>query len=488
MRGKIAILTTLVIILNCVFCYADNGETISVPNQVYMDLRNEFDYDEKTDTYYFPINDIDELSKEGEKSATVAVSGAVISSVLALAVKAGLEFATTNSMSEFVSRFFMLDGISSVVSGLNETVKNSINGTLDFSRSLLDTVSSKFAELMNKGDIYATYVKGKKFVTISHSKEGSGDIDSSLARYIFETSTLPRIGFYGEDIVGSKVSYYYDTDLFLPIGSFGNFSAEAYANNSGYDYVYFNYKKEDGTYSRLYSQYSYIRFSEDIFAKGYRIYVIPYLSESSDRFYVGAITAVYSTVTGFLHTIEGTTTYGSFTKSHVGNSSVLPVIGDSWSSGSIPGTDDTYESGLNIGVPKDTNVLVNKTPSDVVSTPSYEIWTPGTTVVTPNIDTGTGELPDDTIYPPIVDNPGDSGTDTPSNPDDSSSISWDWLKELLNKLLEMIETIIDWLTNFWDKLLEFIQGLVVPGEDYFVEEFGKITEKLEEKVPSVDIA
>ena len=106
MRGKIAILTTLVIILNCVFCYADNGETISVPNQVYMDLRNEFDYDEKTDTYYFPINDIDELSKEGEKSATVAVSGAVISSVLALAVKAGLEFATTNSMSEFVSSKF----------------------------------------------------------------------------------------------------------------------------------------------------------------------------------------------------------------------------------------------------------------------------------------------------------------------------------------------------------------------------------------------
>ena len=484
MKGKIAILTTLVIILNCVFCYADNGETISVPNQVYTDLKNEFEYDEKTDTYYFPINDIDELPKEGAKSATVAVSGAVISSVLALAVKAGLEFATTNSMSEFVSRFFMLDGISSVVSGLNDVVKSSVGGVLRFSSSLLDSVRSKFAEVMSQDKVSSVYLQGRRIPVLS--TPGHTVRPDEYARYLFESSVLPKVSFDGASVTTDYS--YYDSNISLPSNTvLGDFAIRTRLYRTGgtstyTDDVQLRFKSSDGTYVAP-SGTSIIEFPKETLISGFKGYAIPFLEKTNTGYYyVGMVVAVYSTITGYLSCVNTVVTSSHIPVAHF-MESVLPVIGDAWSSGTIGGGDD-----VSISIPKDTNVLVGQ-PSTVVDNPTYEIWTPGTTVVPPIIDTGTDSPPLDDVLPPITEDvpDDDTGTDTPSNPD-SPSVSWDWLKNLLNKLLEMIQTIIDWLTSFWDKLLEFIQGLVVPDEDYFVEEFGKITEKLEEKIPSVDVA
>ena len=91
MKGKIAILTTLVIILNCVFCYAD--DTTVNNNDVTYNYEHIFgdnvEYDEDTDTYYF-------TPQGQERSGAIAVTGSALSAILALAVKSGLEFATSN--------------------------------------------------------------------------------------------------------------------------------------------------------------------------------------------------------------------------------------------------------------------------------------------------------------------------------------------------------------------------------------------------------
>ena len=100
-RKKVALIMACYVLLTSLHlpmfkAYADSENLPT--NEVFYSLQKEFKYDSNTDTYYFPINDIDKLENQNSKSATVAVSGAVISSVLTLAVKAGLEFATTNSI------------------------------------------------------------------------------------------------------------------------------------------------------------------------------------------------------------------------------------------------------------------------------------------------------------------------------------------------------------------------------------------------------
>lgn len=484
MKSKIALFTMFIIILNSVFVYA-NDDTVIISNDVFASLQEEFEYDSRTDTYYFPSFGSTLGKGTSSRSGAVAVSGAVISSVLTLAVKAGIDFASTNSMSEFVSRFFMLDGISSVVGGINDVVKKSVDGTLNFSRSLLDTVGSKFSELMSKGSVYSTYVQGRRLMTV---KYGSGSISSTMARYIFENSTVPKVSFSGEDIISSGTNYNFDSDIFLPIGDFGTFSITAQIKDSSpyYDRVYGKYKTADGTYKPLSSSYSYVDFPSDSFIKGFRYYAVPFLAQSSSKYYVGFIVACYSTVTGFFSRAEATITSATFSKSHVGSSSPMPVIGDSWSDGVISGDDSSSSGDLSISIPKDTNQLANKKPVDI-STPSYETWTPGTVIIPPAIDTGTSSPPVDDVLPPITDDVPDSGTDTDNPGGSIPSLNLDWLKELIQSIIDLIKSIIDWLSNFWIHLWEFLKSLLVPGETYFVDEFGKVTEKMKEKIPSIDI-
>lgn len=487
MKSKIALFTMLIIIFNSVFVCADD-DIVVISNDVFTNLQQEFEYDSKTDTYYFPTFDPTIGEGISPRSGAVAVSGAVISAVLTLAVKAGLEFATTNSMSEFVSRFFMLEGIDSVVSGVSSVVKKSINGTLNFSRSLLDSIGGKFSELMGQKSVSSVYVMGRKLPVVDYDTK----IPNSIARYVFESSTVPKISFNGEDITSTGDLQYYDGDVYLPTSSVGgtmSVGAKLYRYSWPYSDDLQIFLKNDGGYKAIHSQSTTLEFPTGTFASGFRVYTVPYLAKNKngDKFYVGFVTAVYSTTTGFLSDILGKTTYGYIPSSHISSTSYLPVIGDAWSDGVIGGNDSSSSSDLTVSIPKDTNQLANKKPADI-STPTYEIWTPGVTIIPPAIDTGTSSPPVDDVLPPITDtpdtdSPGDSGTDKPSSP----SLSLDWLKELIQSIIDLIKSIIDWLSNFWTHLWEFLKSLLVPGETYFVDEFGKVTEKMKEKIPSIDI-
>ena len=251
MRKNIVFLLIFTIVINTIFIYADNTNfTVHQQNQVFDYLKQEFDYDENTDTYYFPINN--NLGKEG-RSASVAVGGTVISAVLALAVKAGLEFATTNSLSEFVSRFFMLDGISSVVDGLSGAIKNSVGGVINFSKSLLDTVSSKFAEVMTREKVTSVFVNGRRLPVLDVKETLRRSITEEQARYLFESSSLPKLSFNCGDVT-SDGYLYAQSDILLPdAGSYGGyFGLRAKLNRFStpyYDFTQYRVVKEDGSTS-----------------------------------------------------------------------------------------------------------------------------------------------------------------------------------------------------------------------------------------------
>ena len=287
-RKKVALIMACYVLLISLHlpmfkAYADSEKLPT--NEVFYALQKEFEYDSNTDTYYFPITDIDKLENQNSKSATVAVSGAVISSVLTLAVKAGLDFATTDSMSEFVSRFFMLDGISSVVDGLNGAIKTSVGGVINFSQSLLDTVGSKFAELMSKKVVDSIYIMGRKFPLYDSSNSPS----TSVARYLFESSTLPKLAVDMTTITSSDNSNgqridIFDTNIEIPSSKvIGTFSVEFYKKrfSSPYQDRVLAKVKNPSTGAYVGGSGSYaVTFSTDTFSKAGSIaYVIPYIHD-----------------------------------------------------------------------------------------------------------------------------------------------------------------------------------------------------------------
>lgn len=475
MKSKIALFTMLVIILNSVFVYADD-DTVSISDDVLTDLQEEFEYNSETDTYYVPT------SVANAKSGAVAVSGACISALLTLAVKAGLEFPGSNSMGEFLNRLFMIDGITALISEVEKVVSSSVGGVLKFNRSLLDSIKSIYSQIMTSGDFGTIYYRGHKYIY-----QCSSTVNEAQRRYIIENSK-PLVTYTYEQIAKSKPSSRLVHTTNLPYisetgvvqiqvckDSDGWLNSYAYDTNST---SYTNYSSRGGGYltsGYTYSYYAYVRAEKP----GY----IPSLE---------IIVARYSTSTGFYKDSFKITPYKTLAKSYLGKTLDLPLIGEAWSD-TIKGDDDSTEGNLSIKVPSNTNSLVGLTPGGV-TVPDYDVWTPGVVVVPPAIDTGSDDNvyvpPYEIVKPPITDTDKPPGTDTdnpPGTDTNTPSTTWDWLKKLIQTIIDLIKNIIDWLNNFWTHLWEFLKSLLVPGETYFVDEFGKVTEKMKEKIPGIDI-
>lgn len=469
MRGKIALFTMLIIILNSVFVYADD-DTVIISDDVLTNLQEEFEYNSETDTYYVPT------SVPNAKSGTVAVSGACLSAILTLAVKAGLEFPGSNSMGEFLNRLFMIDGITSLVSEVEKVVSNSVGGILNFSRSLLDSAKSLFAEVMSSKNMGSMYYRGRKYVV----KYGSA-MSTSDRRYIFNNGKAIKTLSYSEiDKTSSTNKISVSTDipfltekgtLYLDIYKSGTETI----NTKGYD--------TSNLSSYIYSS------SARTLRDGYTYCWVPYIEiTDTNTPYLMLLLCEIDAATGYYVYSYVIQASKSIPREYMGKDFALPTIGDAWS-GSIPGNKDDTSSDLDIKIPSDMNSLVGVPSSGVTSAPSYEFWTPGTVVTVPSVDTGFDSVIDvpsyDVVNPPSVDDVPDDGTDTdsPSVP----SLNLDWLKELIQAIIDLIKSIVDWLSNFWTHLWEFLKSLLVPGETYFVDEFGKVTEKMKEKIPSIDI-
>lgn len=466
MKKKIILLIIFTMIFNTVFIYGDNDiNSSSVVNNYEEILGEGVSYDPNSDIYYIPSSKFNGYNENLGRSGAVAVSGSAISAILALGVKAGLEFTNSNSMGEFLNRFFMVDGITSVLSGIEDVVSNSVGGVLNFSRSLLDSVFNKFSEVMSVKSLSSVYYKGYKFPVIT-------DTNSSTLRAMAMSTSLPLIpmttkdyGKYIESEIPSidegKKLVYYMNDL---------------------PYFYLKYKNSDGTYSNINTTLdSYIRVSSSSWMKStYKYYFIPhFLVYESGAIYLNFSVARFDSQGLYSSSVVA---YGSKlvdgSISSLDNKNTLPTIGSAWSD-TILGNDGSSSSDLDIKIPSDTNSLIGLDSDSVTSTPSYEVWNPGTVIGLPSIDTGSDDVTDTPSYEVI--NPPSADTDTPST-------AWDWLKALLQSILDLIRSISDWLTNFWDKLLEFIISIFVPSDSYFTDKFSDIMISLEQKLPNIDIS
>lgn len=109
------------------------------------------------------------------------------------------------------------------------------------------------------------------------------------------------------------------------------------------------------------------------------------------------------------------------------------------------------------------------------------VTTPGDWVGTPGIDT---DMPD--VLVPGIDIPGDDviNPDIPDvdNPDiDVPDVD---IPDIGNPGLD----IPGWLNNFWDMLWDFLKKILVPEDSYWIDKFNEMKEKLEEKVPGIDVS
>ena len=373
MKGKIAILTTLVIILNCVFCYADNTTVnVSDVNYNYEHVFGDnVEYDEDTDTYYF-------TPQGQERSGAIAVTGSALSAILALAVKSGLEFATSNSMGEFLNKLFMVDGITSIISQIEDVVSGSVGGVLNFSRSLLDSIKSAYAQVMAK-DTGSSYYRGNKFLTVTSKPS------TTMARYIFDT--VKPIATMSNDIASSVTTskpYEYVSDVkWLSDG--GYLKIKAYPGSSGGMQV--------EVYDTQYQEDYITRIVVTGVPDRYQYSFHPYIRTSGSSRYLELVIAQVN-INGYYYANSTVLTNSkNLDSSSVGGTFVNPTIGEAWSD-NIVGNDGTTDSDLSIKVPSDTNILVGKNPSDVTDSPTYKPWIPGVTITVPEIDTGSDDIID----------------------------------------------------------------------------------------------
>lgn len=425
------------------------------------------------------------------KSATAVISGTVASSLISLAVKAGVVFLSAGAIDEFLYRVCNITDSNTIFSQITDAISNSVDGVVNFSRSLLDSI---------QGLIFnATLSKSVRFYQ-------SGDMKIPLLPYGFplKNSTIVQLANMGVSGVSATVGldetvnkqfdilgHIYQVEL-VPGGSVNSPSLKFYVDKQN---------PTSGAWVTAVSDYIYT------YDTGFA-YPFLYQKTSGGRFYIGGV-MLYKKSPGSSYT------QGLYVKSNVGNYSELDLtgvsidtqIGSAWSDGAILGDDGTEEGDVAIKIPSNMGDLVNQGSDSVTSSPSYPTWKPGDVIVLPGVDNPSVDI-EKPATPPSTD------TDTPAT-------SWEWLKELLNTMLtaiqtianwvtsfwdtfteaissaitgswewlkDLIQSILDWLNSFWDSLLEFLTNILVPSESYWVDSFEEVETALTSKIPNIDIS
>lgn len=154
----------------------------------------------------------------------------------------------------------------------------------------------------------------------------------------------------------------------------------------------------------------------------------------------------------------------------------------------VPGLDDnitfpTLKPGQSVTIPgvKPGDAIYNPGVDTLFPPITYPngntITRPGDITSNPSLDTDFGDIYNPGIDVPDVDNP---GIDVPNAN-----------TGLIQKIIELIQKILDWLSSFWDKLVEVLTGLLtslfVPSDDYWVNNFNTIEGALKDKIPGLDL-
>ena len=138
MKQKIFVLTLCFVFLMNSLSFADKKdiETIQIDN--YIHSRSVYNPQTKETEII--------LSDENNRSATVAVTTTVASTLLAIATKAGISFLDAGSMDKFLYHFLSLDNATEIVGAITGLIGKTTNGIITLSRSLIDTITRSISQ------------------------------------------------------------------------------------------------------------------------------------------------------------------------------------------------------------------------------------------------------------------------------------------------------------------------------------------------------
>lgn len=459
MKFKIVILTCFCILINSTLGYCEEV----VDEKVIANHVSEIVSDDGN--IYF-----DEYGRVTRSATGVAIAGSVASTILSLAVKAGIVFGTVKGMDEFLHRFLNVPESESVIKAIGEKALSSVGGLIELGRDLLNSI----------GDVFNKLHVTKNYKTISLA-----GINFPFSEYGNLSSDLT----YKLYVLSSGGLYVSPT----------NPNAEKSFTVEGVTYrmTLKSYKSALGDYNLYGEMYKgSTRIGKVSISTQGIGYMFPYLYGSKTNPYI-AVGMVYKAEANerWRHATFYDTDTNIFpqTTQHI-QYGVDTQIGSAWSDGAIKGDDGTTNSNVSIKVPTDLGVLVGDKGSDSVSSsPTYDYWIPGKPVTYPSTDDVTTSPPRvDIVVPDVeVDSPGDT-EDPPIEDDSGDSSLWDWLKKLIQKIIDLITSIWNWLTTFWEKLLEFllslIQQLFFVDETYWSDKVTDLSTELEGKypVPNID--
>ena len=459
MKFKIVILTCFCILINSTLGYCEEV----VDEKLIANHVSEIVSDDGN--IYF-----DEYGRVTRSATGVAIAGSVASTILSLAVKAGIVFGSVKGMDEFLHRFLNIPESESVIKAIGEKALSSVGGLIELGRDLLSSIGDVFNQLHVTRNYQTISLAGINFPYIL-----SGNLSSDLTYKLY---TLSSGGLYVSPT---------------------NPDAEKTFTVEGVTYrmTLQSYKSALGSYNLYGEMYKgSTRIGKVSISTQGIGYMFPYLYGSETNPYI-AIGMVYK---------ENANERWSYATFYDTDTRIFPQstqfiqygvdtqIGSAWSDGAIKGDDGTTNSNVSIKVPTDLGVLVGDKGSDSVSSsPTYDYWIPGKPVTYPSTDDVTTSPPRvDIVVPdtetdiPDVDNP------SPPTEDDSGDSSlWDWLKKLIQKIIDLITSIWNWLTTFWERLLEFllslIQQLFFVEETYWSDKVTDLSTELEGKYPTVNI-
>ena len=129
-----------IIVLTLCFCFLINS--ISFANNEDVETIKINNYIASNSTYN-PVTNENEIiiSNPNNRSATIAISTSVASTLLAIATRAGITFATSGAMDTFLYHFVGLETSTEIIGSLSALIKNTTNGVVKLSRSLIDTIT-----------------------------------------------------------------------------------------------------------------------------------------------------------------------------------------------------------------------------------------------------------------------------------------------------------------------------------------------------------
>ena len=155
-----------IIVLTLCFCFLMNSISFANNDDIQTIQINNYIANNST---YNPITNENEIiiSNPNNRSATVAISLGVVNALLPLAIKAGFEFATTDSMDEFIYRFLSLDNATEIISAINQQVSKSKNGVVNFSSSLIQSISSIFNKINVEKNVNYMEIGGNRIPLIT---------------------------------------------------------------------------------------------------------------------------------------------------------------------------------------------------------------------------------------------------------------------------------------------------------------------------------